>query len=123
MGHRILIVDDEAAARFALRDFFTSRGYEVHCAASAYDAQVALRATTFSLIVTDLCLAGTVDRGGLAIIRYARAVQPQVKSILLTAYASENVERQLQAIGGDALLPKAVPLSVVADLVAELLGR
>jgi CheY-like chemotaxis protein len=121
MTQRILVVDDEASVRFGLSAYFGARGYEVDSAADGRDAQALLRMVAYDVVISDPCLEGRNCRQGLEVIRYARVRRPGVRTILLTAYSSAEIETQMQRAGGDTLIPKSVPLSVVADTVSELL--
>jgi DNA-binding response OmpR family regulator len=121
MTQRILVVDDEASVRFGLSAYFTARGYDVESAADGRDAQAMLRMSAYDLVISDLCLEGRNCRQGLDVIRYARLRHPEVRTILLTAHSSPEIETEVRRIGGDTLIPKAVPLAVVADAVSGLL--
>ena len=120
--HKILIVDDENAILFAVKQYFTQAGYQVDCAQDVMDAKALPTAIDYSLVITDLCLTGGHDADGLEVIRYARERRPHTPVILMTAHGSPEIERQAQQRGADAILNKPVSLPHLAQVVAGLLG-
>ncbi len=82
---RILIVDDEALALMTLSEILQLEGYEVTAVTSGEAAVRALRANTFNLMILDLKMPGM---SGLEVLPKALEQQPQLKVIILTAYAS-----------------------------------
>ena len=79
--NRILIVEDEAVIRSALRRLLSRHGYNVSEAGSVAEAESAFGLTDFDLIIADLRLPG---EPGTAIIAKA---QP-VPVLMMTSYAS-----------------------------------
>jgi DNA-binding response OmpR family regulator len=119
-GPRLLIVDDEAAILFAMGDYLSRSGYAVDRAGSRGEAERLLAAALYDLIIADLRL-GAEPRGGLEVLRRARERQPRVRTILLTAYGSAEVEAELAQLGAGRLLSKPQPLARIAEEVEELL--
>jgi len=118
---RLLIVDDEAAILFALGDYLSRRGYRVDRARSREEAERLLGDVRYDLVIADLRLGTAEPRGGLQVLRRAREGQPRAKTILLTAYGSDEVEAELAALGTGRLLWKPQPLPRISEVVAELL--
>ena len=80
----ILLVEDETLIRSIMRESLEEAGFEVFdvgTAAAALDA-IETRARPFSILVTDLHLAGSVD--GLAIARSMRTHFPAVPVVVAT---------------------------------------
>ena len=80
MSH-ILIVEDEAVIRSALRRLLERSSYQVSEAGSVQDAIDEFKLGDFDLIITDLRLPGAP---GTDIIRHAE----QVPVLVMTSYAS-----------------------------------
>ncbi|MCG8536444.1 MAG: sigma-54 dependent transcriptional regulator [Pseudomonadales bacterium] len=80
MSH-ILIVEDEAVIRSALRRLLERSGYQVSEAGAVQDAIDEFKLSEFDLIITDLRLPGAP---GTDIIRHAE----QVPVLVMTSYAS-----------------------------------
>jgi len=116
----MLIVDDEAAVLFAMREYFTMRGYEVDCVQTAEEALSLLEARAFTVVVADLRLTGTGSTEGLAILRKARECSPGSLTVLFTAYGSPQVEREVKQQGVNLILHKPQPLAHVAQRIAAL---
>ncbi len=120
---RLLIVDDEAAILFAMGDYLSRSGYAVDRARSREEAEALLAAAPlYDLVIADLRLGASEPRGGLEVLRLARARQPRARTILLTAYGSAEVEAELARLGAGRLLSKPQPLARIAEEVEELLG-
>jgi DNA-binding response OmpR family regulator len=119
-GPKILLVDDEEGILFALRDYLSTRGCQVDCVREAHAAVVQLDATDYALVMTDLRLTGTSDKEGFDVVDHARKRWPHVRTVLLTAYGTPEVEKEAREHGVDVVLHKPVPLSKVAAVVFEL---
>ncbi len=121
MTHRILVIDDEAPILFALREYFTLRGYEVDCAKEAAEAEALLAARPYAVVIVDLRLSGADGTEGLELIQTARQRWPQTSIILLTAYGSPSTEQEARRCGADQILHKPMPLPSIAKVVAGIL--
>jgi len=82
---RILVVDDEPAARAAIVRVLDSLGYQAHEAASGSQALARLSALPYDLMLFDLCMPG-ID-GGEA-MRQVQEGHPDLAVIVLTARAT-----------------------------------
>lgn len=92
-GHeRILVVDDRADLAELAHAILESHGYSV---VSLTDAQEALhlleRDHDFAMLFTDVVMPGRLN--GVALARRARSIQPNLKVLLTTGYASTSIER------------------------------
>ncbi|MBI5566194.1 MAG: response regulator [Chloroflexi bacterium] len=90
MTKNILIVDDEPAVGFSLKASLESLGpeYAVSHVLSAEAALSVLADDPIDLMVTDLRMPGMT---GLELLTQVRHVQPQLPTILITAYGSADV--------------------------------
>lgn len=120
---RLLVIDDEESILFAMWDYLTQLGYDVDQARNRREAENLLAAgDPYALVIADLRLDVSDPRGGLRLLRRAREVSPQTRTILLTAFGSPDVEAELAALGADRLLSKPLPLDHVAREVDLLLS-
>lgn len=117
---RILIVDDEDAILFAMRDYFTVRGYEVDAARDVAEAVSRLDACVYAAVIADLCLTGMPSAEGLDVAAHARQSSPGTPVILFTAYGSPEIEAEARRQGVVAVLKKPQPLMEVERLVRGL---
>ncbi len=122
MNPRILIVDDEESILFGMRDYFTTAGYEVDCARESEEAQALLTTKPYSLVIADLRLTGSHRNDGLDIVALVKHQYPATRIIVLTAYGSPEIEKEVSEHGADAFLHKPKGLTEVAQLVRQLLG-
>ncbi len=102
----VLIVDDEAGIRTALRLSFASSGWDVETAGGVDEATRWLEKQKFALVVSDMRMG---DGDGLDVMRYARKVSPETAVILLTAFG--NVPDAVQAMRGGAFDYLTKPIS------------
>jgi DNA-binding response OmpR family regulator len=121
MAPRILVIDDEQPILFALREYFSLRGYEVDCARETLDAEELLASRRYAVAIVDLRLSGADGTEGLHLIRYARQRCPDMHIFLLTAYGSPCTEREALRCGADQILHKPMPLAAIASAVAGVL--
>lgn len=84
-GARILLVDDETGIRESLTILFKGEGWRVSQASNGKEALAALEGDRPDLVLTDIRMPGT---SGLEVMARARAVDPELPVILMTAQAS-----------------------------------
>ncbi len=92
-GDRILIVEDEDLMRELLSKILEGENYRIYQAPSGEDALRILQDQTIDLILTDLRLKGM---NGLQLLTEARAQDPEIVVVVMTAYAS--VETAVEAM-------------------------
>ncbi len=119
---KLLIVDDEASIRFAMREYFTLQGFEVDCACDKGEAKTFLEKERYAAVIADLRLSGTGSTEGLDIVSCARKRYPLMRIIILTAHGSPEIEAEAIRRGADAFLSKPKPLQEVARILFDLLG-
>ena len=122
MACKILVVDDEKPILFALREYFSLLGYQVHCAPGLDDAKALLAEVSYAVVIVDLRLSGGDSAEGLDLIEYVRARCPETGVLVLTAYRNPSIELEALSRGADVLLHKPMPLPDLADSVAKVLG-
>ena len=103
MMGRILIVDDEKALLLALRGLLSKEGYEVETATSGEEALRRIETGSFHLVVTDLSMNGV---SGMEVLERARAFDPDLAVIMITAHGSEKAAVQAMKLGAADYIPK-----------------
>ena len=116
-AERILLVDDEASVLFAITEYLTLRGHEVHRASDVQRATELLAAHRFGCVVTDLHLTPARGADGFEVARLARDAGA-ARVVLLTAHGSPEVARDAAAVGIHRVIAKPV---LLADLERVLL--
>lgn len=81
----VLIVDDEAGIRTALRVCFSRNGWDVETASGVREATRLLETREFRLVLSDMRM---LDGDGLEVMRATRESSPETAVILLTAFGS-----------------------------------
>ncbi|MFN8600593.1 MAG: response regulator [Candidatus Binatia bacterium] len=116
-AERILLVDDEESVLFAITEYLTLRGHEVHRASDVQRAAELLAAHRFGCVVTDLHLTPARGADGFEVARLARDAGA-ARVVLLTAHGSPEVARDAAAFGVHRVIAKPV---LLADLERVLL--
>jgi DNA-binding response OmpR family regulator len=94
-------------------------GHRVETAADAWQAIVRLRARSFDVAVVDLDLPAVhgVDLGGWDVVRIARAYQPGITVIVLSAEDDVEQGSEARALGVAEVLGKPISLRQLTTLV------
>lgn len=99
----ILLVDDEEHFRSRLARAFVNRGYTVLQAANVDEALEKIRESCPAWVLVDLKMPG---KSGLDLLREARALQPELKIVVLTGYGSIATATEAVKLGAHYYLPK-----------------
>lgn len=114
----ILLVDDSAEVRLALRRLLERKGYEIHEAQDGYEASDLCRARRPDAIISDFDMPGM---NGLAFLQHVRVMWPEIPRLLLTGRADVEVAaRALNEGAVDRLILKpwdCVDLVGIVDLL------
>jgi two-component system response regulator AtoC len=82
---KILVVDDEAIVRESLSDWLKDVGYQVFTAENGHKALELIEKEKPSIMIADLVMPGM---DGIELMKRAKAQQPKIDVIIITAYAS-----------------------------------
>jgi CheY-like chemotaxis protein len=118
--NHILIVDDEPKVAFFLSRALerSNRNYRVTIAGSGEEALEILGGSPVDVLVTDLRMPGI---SGLELIRWARASSPETRSILITAYGSEEIESQAYSLRASRYITKPFDIKQFTSAVQDAL--
>jgi heterodisulfide reductase subunit A len=117
----ILVVDDESIVRESIIDWLREIGYRAEPAETGEEALDMIAARDFSLLILDYRLPG---KSGVEVLRAAKASKPETKAIVITAFPSSALNRELRDLGaiGD-LLVKPVATDDLEKLVMRKLSE
>jgi DNA-binding response OmpR family regulator len=115
----VLIVEDEAIMREALSDWLRDEGYEVETAEEGERALEKLAQQEFGVVVLDLRLPG---KDGIEVLRQARAQNPGVKGIIITAYPSVETAVEAMKIGAVDYVVKPFAPDALEKSIQDVLG-
>ncbi len=116
----ILVVDDDAALRKALRRVLVSHGFEVEVAEDGDGALAQLRGRVFDAVVLDLMMPG---RDGIAVCEQLRAEGDQMPVLMLTARDAVRDRVVGLEAGADDYLVKPFANEELVARVRALLRR
>jgi DNA-binding response OmpR family regulator len=119
---RILVVDDEAGIRKALRILLEYAGFQVAEAGNGEEGLRAFRRQPADLVITDLFMP---DRDGLEVIRTLRQEFPSVKVIAMSGGGfggSMNMLPFARRLGAAEVLDKPFDFATVLAAVRRTLN-
>jgi sigma-B regulation protein RsbU (phosphoserine phosphatase) len=113
---RVLVVEDEDAARIATRRYLQNCGHEVEAAGTAAEAMAKADELRPEVLVCDWKLATEPEGDGVAV---ARLLQKRfgVAVIFVTAYALSDLRRNIGGLGSVDCLRKPISLHTLAAAV------
>lgn len=117
---RILILEDEAAARIATLRYLEYRGYSVEAAGSAEEAIRMARERRPDVLICDWKLGGPKD--GVDVARQLQSEQ-DLDIIFVTAYAQNELRRSAADVRTIRCLRKPISLGVLAAAVDSVADR
>lgn len=122
MTASILIVDDSASLRMAIRIALREDGYTVTEAGDGVEALTMTESARFDLIVTDLNMP---NMDGLTMIRELRKRPEQtgIPIIFLTTESDPEMKAQAKAAGATGWLVKPFVPDQLVKVARKVLGR
>src|ERR1041384_7291178 len=117
---RILVVDDEATVRDALRATFSAEGFPVQTVEGAIQAIAELEKQEFDVVLADLTLPRV---SGLELLDRIRQSWPQTEVIVITGQASIATAVDAITRGAYHYITKPVTPDEILHLVNQALER
>jgi two-component system, OmpR family, KDP operon response regulator KdpE len=111
---KVLVVDDEASLRKALRTSLTVSGFVVEEARSGEEALESMRENAFELVLLDINMPGL---GGIDTCRRIRGVSPHTGIVMVTVKDQEEDKVSALEAGADDYVTKPFRLR---ELIARL---
>ena len=120
--HHILIVDDEPKVGFFLRKSLelSQQNCQVSTARSGEKALEILERSTVDLLITDLRMPGI---SGLELIRWVKTSSPKTRTILITAYGSDEVRAEARRLEVYRYVTKPFNVRDFAGVVDQALKK
>jgi len=117
---RVLVVDDEEALRVSVEKVLRRAGYEVDAVGTGAEALARVRKAAYQLAITDFKLP---DVDGIEVMRQARALQPDLEVLLVTAFASIPLAVDAVKHGAYDFLAKPFTRAELEQSVARALEK
>lgn len=114
MAARALVVDDDRAMVRTLSDVLRLKGWEVDNAYSGTEAVNAVANGAFNVVLMDVTMPGL---NGVAALKAIRARRPDVRVVLMTAYAAQELLADAAREGAHRVLPKPLDLPALLALM------
>jgi two-component system response regulator PilR (NtrC family) len=116
----LLIVDDEVSLRDFLTIVFEEEGWQVETAATVADARAAVQRSEPDLILCDLMLP---DGSGLDLLRDAKAQNPSIAVIMITAHTSTKSAVEALKSGAFDYIAKPFDIDEMKIIVRNAVER
>ena len=113
----ILIVDDDLGILNMLHTLFRSMGCTVTVTTDAFDAYTILMRRRIDLLIVDMRMPQV---SGLELIRKVKAVKPALRAILITAYGSPQLKKDVAAIEGARCIEKPFSHEQLKQTIREV---
>ncbi len=114
----ILVVDDEPHVLVTYQLILQQQGYEVSAALSAEQARKMLLERKVDLLLCDLSLEK--QENGFDVIEFARQKDPEMPTLLLTGYATQEANDRADESGIPVLF-KPIDIKELLQTITELL--
>ena len=118
MGNPVsaLIVDDDPGTLQTLNYVLTEMGYEVETAKDGFAAIELIKERPFDVISTDMKMPGM---NGIDLLKEINRLTPETTTLVMTAYATDELEQEAKREGALAVLPKPLDLDKVISFIEE----
>ena len=114
---KILIVDDDTFSRGAMEKLLQTCNYETFSCALAEEAIARLKQGSFNLLITDLHMPGM---DGFELIRNAKTIHPDLRTIMITGFPSDEIKSKAKEEGVDGFFSKPIGWDELYELLGTL---
>jgi DNA-binding NtrC family response regulator len=118
--NRILIVDDEPAVRFGIRDFLELQGYEVDEAETCQEARQLFGNSRPDIVIADYILP---DGTALDLLPRLKEIDSEIPLLVLTGHGSIDLAVKAIKEGAEQFLTKPIEMSALQVILQRLLER
>lgn len=117
---RVLVVDDNSAAREILQEPLSQIASYVDVVASGPEAVAAVKAQEFDVVFMDWKMPGMDGLEACRIIKSDESLAKQPAIVLVTAFGREEVREEAERLKLDGFLVKPVTKSMVVDTLVNV---
>ena len=117
-GIKILLVDDDDGVRSSFSTLLTKRGYDVDPKSSGVDALLALKKSSYDILLTDLKMP---NMNGLDLLKEARCIDDDLGVIIMTGYGEIASYLEAMDLGAVEYLNKPIKTSDLEVIIKKLL--
>jgi DNA-binding NtrC family response regulator len=120
MPEKVLLIDDEPDFLEAMAVRMRVRGLEVKTTTSILDALSMTESESFDVIIMDLMMP---EMKGLEALKTLKDQEPESQIILLTGYATREIEAQALKLGAVDLIEKPADLDHMMEIIRKARAR
>lgn len=111
---KILVVDDERHVVRLLKEFLSSKNYEVYTALNGMEAIEKVKEVNPRIVFLDILMPGM---GGLDCLKEIMKLNPKTAVVMLTAVIDEELALRALQLGADDYITKPVDLKYIETVV------
>lgn len=115
----LLILEDDVNLLELLVETFEDADYLVKGASGPDQALELAKKVKFDLVISDIRMAGSTD--GLGVLTLLKKAQPELRTVVITGYASEDAPTRAISIQVDDYIYKPFRLPAMLDTVKRVL--
>lgn len=119
-GQRIMVIDDENIVGKMLKSSFGQDGFAVEAFLDARPALARLKEEKFDVVITDLKMK---DIDGMEVLNTIKREAPEIKVIMITAYASLDAAVEAFRKSVDDFFAKPIKIADLKGSVKRLLSK
>jgi DNA-binding NtrC family response regulator len=119
-GKRIMVIDDENIVGKMIKSSFEQDGYEVEAFLDAKPALARLKEEKFHVVITDLKMK---DIDGMEVLNTIKKESPEIKVIMITAFASLDAAVEAFRKSVDDFFAKPIKIADLKVTVKKLLSE
>jgi PAS domain S-box-containing protein len=121
---RILLMDDEKYIRDTVAEMLSNLGYKVTTAIDGFEAiqlylQAKMEGQPYDLVILDLIVPGSM--GGEETIQKLKKLDPQIKAIVSSAYASDPIMANFKDYSFNDVIPKPYKMKELSEVVYKVI--
>lgn len=116
----IVVLDDVADAVILLKKILERKGYRVHAFTEEEEAIAHVRKHGADLAILDIKLK---KMSGIQVLEQLKAIDPQLKAIMLTGYPTVETAREALELGAGEYCVKPIDKQDLENKVAGILAR
>ncbi len=111
---KILVVDDEIEVVRLLKDFLTSKDYEVYTALNGAEALALVKEVKPDIVLLDIIMPGM---GGIDTLKEIKKIDPTTAVIMVTAVIDEELAKRAVNLGAFDYITKPINIDYLETCV------
>src|ERR1700682_2372863 len=115
--NRILIVDDEPAIRFGIREFLELHGYQIEEAETCKEARYIFSTSRPDVVIADFLLP---DGNALDLLPRLKDIDSEIPLLVLTAHGSIDLAVRAMKEGAEQFLTKPIELPALLEVLRRI---